>query len=89
MYSGFMYLISQYKNCLSTEHDGATLLHECVGKDITKVLHKRFKEKLMRWDLKVLYVPANSWGGTDALSRYGVSDHNDEKFNGISLLSES
>ena len=32
----------------------------------------RLKEKLMRWDLKVVYIPGKHLGGTDALSRYGV-----------------
>ena len=35
----------------------------------------------MRWDLKVIYIPGKSLGGTDALSRYGVRGNNDESIN--------
>jgi hypothetical protein len=34
----------------------------------------RLKEKLLRWDLRVVYIPGKFLGGTDALSRYGVRD---------------
>ena len=48
----------------------------------------RLKEKLMRWDLKVVYIPGKNLGGTDALSRYGVRGNNDEKVNWISQLAD-
>ena len=41
----------------------------------------RLKERLMRWDLKVIYIPGKSLGGTDALSRYSVRGNNDESIN--------
>ena len=33
----------------------------------------RLKGKLLRWGLRVVYIPGKFLGGTDALSRYGVS----------------
>jgi hypothetical protein len=41
----------------------------------------RLKEKLMRWDLRVVYIAGKFLGVTDALSRYGVRDNNDETVN--------
>ena len=35
----------------------------------------------MRWDLMVNYIPCNSLGGTDALSRYRVRRNNYESIN--------
>ena len=31
--------------------------------------------KLLRWGLRVVYIPGNFLGGTGALSRYGVSEN--------------
>ena len=39
------------------------------------------QERLMRWDLRVIYIPGKNLGGTDALSRYGVRGHNYETVN--------
>jgi hypothetical protein len=36
---------------------------------------------LLRWDLRVVYILSKFLGGTDALSRYGVRDNNDETVN--------
>ena len=41
----------------------------------------RLKEKLMRWDLKVVYIPGKHLGGTESLSRYGVRSNNNETVN--------
>jgi hypothetical protein len=41
----------------------------------------RLKEKLLRWNLRVVYIPGKFLGGKDALSRYGVRDNNDETVN--------
>ena len=35
----------------------------------------------MRWDLMVIYIPCNSLGDTDALSRYRVRRNNYESIN--------
>ena len=34
----FLYLFSQYKDCLGAGHDTATLLRECLAEDVSKVL---------------------------------------------------
>ena len=41
----------------------------------------RLKERLMRWDLMVIYIPGKSLGGTDTLSRYRVCRNNFESIN--------
>ena len=41
----------------------------------------RLKERLMRWDLMVIYIPAKSLGGNDTLSRYRVCRNNFESIN--------
>jgi hypothetical protein len=38
----------------------------------------RLKEKLLMWDVRVVYIPGKFLGDTDALSRYRVRDNNDE-----------
>ena len=38
----------------------------------------RLREKLLRWNLTAQYIPGKYLGGTDALSRYGIRDNNDE-----------
>ena len=49
----------------------------------------RLKEKLLRWDLRVVYIPGKFLGGTDALSRYGVRDNNDEKVNWMTEITKN
>ena len=46
----------------------------------------RLKEKLLRWDLRVVYIHGKYLGDMDALSRYGVRDNNDEKVNWMSEI---
>ena len=60
------------------------------GTDITSVKtprQHRLKERLLRWNLTVQHIPGKLLGGTDALSRYGVRDCNDEALSWLSELS--
>ena len=49
----------------------------------------RLKEKLLRWDLRVVYIPGKFLGGTDALLRYGVRDNNDETVNWMTDITKN
>ena len=44
---------------------------------------------MLRWDLRVVYIPGKFLGGTDALSRYGVCDSNDETVNWMSEITKN
>ena len=46
----------------------------------------RLRERLLRWNLSAQYIPGKLLGGTDALSRYGVRDVEDETVNWMSDL---
>ena len=41
----------------------------------------RLKERLLRWNLQVVYIMGKNFGGTDALSRFGVRNNNKETVN--------
>ena len=41
-YEHFMYMFDQYKSRLGEGQDGATLLRECLGTDVSKVLYSNF-----------------------------------------------
>ena len=74
---------------LTVGTDHQPLIPIIEGTDMEKVKTPRqirLKEKLMRWDLRVAYVPGKNLGGTDALSRYGVRVNNDETVNWISMM---
>ena len=67
---------------VGTDHE--PLIPIINGTDMEKVKTPRQirpKEKLLRWDLRVIYKPGKFLGGTDALSRYGVRNNNDEMVN--------
>ena len=51
--------------------------------DIKTPRQQRLKERIMRWNLTVTYVPGKHLGGTDALSRYGIRPHNDAMVNSV------
>merc|ERR1711867_114358 len=75
---------------VGTDHQPLIPIIEGMGLEKVKTPRQiRLKERLMRWDLKVVYVPGKNLGGTDALSRYGICSHNDETVNWISMLTKS
>jgi hypothetical protein len=41
-YEHFLYMFDQYKNRLGQEQDGAMLLRECLGTDVSKILYSNF-----------------------------------------------
>ena len=51
--------------------------------DIKTPRQQRLKERIMRWNLTVTYVPGKHLRGTDALSRYGIRSHNDAMVNNV------
>ena len=74
---------------LTVGTDHQPLIPIIEGTDTEKVNTPRqiwLKEKLMRCDLRVAYVPGKNLGGTDDLSRYGVRDNNGETVNWISMI---
>ena len=46
----------------------------------------RLRERLLRWNLSAQYIPGKLLGGTDALSRYGIREVEDETVNWMSDL---
>ena len=57
---------------LTVGTDHQPLISIINGTDMEKVKTPRqirLKEMLIRWELKVIYIPGKSLGGTDALSR--------------------
>ena len=61
---------------LTVGTDHQPLIPIINGTDMEKVMTPkliRLKGKLLRWGLRVVYIPGKFLGGTDALSRYGVS----------------
>ena len=46
----FLYLFSQYKGCLGTGHDTATLLRECLAEDVSKVLFSSHGSDLTKFN---------------------------------------
>ena len=46
----------------------------------------RLREKLLRWNLTAQYTSGKFLGGTDALSRYGIREHNSKTVNWMSSL---
>ena len=77
---------------LTVGTDHQPLIPIIEGMDLEKVKTPRqirLKERLMRWDLKVVYIPGKNLGGTDALSRYGVRGNNDETVNWISMITRN
>jgi hypothetical protein len=74
---------------LTVGTDHQPLIPIINGTDMEKVKiprQIRLKEKLLRWDLRGVYIPGKFMGGRDALSRYGVRDNNDEKVNWMSEI---
>ena len=55
-----------------------SIVNETSLGDIKTPRQQRLKERLMRWNLKAVYIPGKLLGGTDALSRYGVRKPSDE-----------
>ena len=41
-YEHFVYTFRQFKNRLGNDHDGATLLRECLGTDVSRILYSNF-----------------------------------------------
>lgn len=41
-YEYFVYTFKQFKNRLGEDQDGAKLLHECLGTDISRILYSNF-----------------------------------------------
>jgi hypothetical protein len=77
---------------LTVGTDHQPLIPIINGTDMEKVKiprQIRLKEKLLRWDLRVIYIPGKFLGGTDALSRYGVRNNNDESVNWMSKISKN
>ena len=65
---------------LTVGTDHQPLIAIINGTDMEKVKTPRqirLKEKLLRWDLRVIYIPGKFLGDTDALSRYEVCDNYD------------
>ena len=48
-YEHFMYMFEQYKNRVGKDEDGATLLRECLGTDVSKVLYSNFGADLSKF----------------------------------------
>ena len=48
-YEHFMYMFAQYKNRVGKDEDGATLLRECLGTDISKILYSNFGNDLSKF----------------------------------------
>ena len=62
------------------------------GTDMQKVKTPRqirLKEKLLSWDLMLVYILGKFLGGTDALSRYGLRDNNDETVNWMTDITKN
>ena len=55
-----------------------SIVNETSLGEIKTPRQQRLKERLMRWNLKAVYIPGKHLGGTDALSRYGVRKPTDE-----------
>ena len=56
---------------VGTDHQPLIPIIEGMGLEKVKTPRQiRLKERLMRWDLKAVYIPGKHLGGTDALSRY-------------------
>ena len=75
---------------VGTNHQ--TLIPIINGTNMEKVKTPRqirLKEKLLRWDLRVVYIPGKFLGGTDALLRYGVLDNNDETVNWMTDITKN
>jgi hypothetical protein len=67
-------LRKQPTSTVGTDHQ--PLIPIINGTDMEKVKTPRqirLKEKLLRWDLRVVYIPGKFLGGTDALLRYGTT----------------
>jgi hypothetical protein len=61
---------------LTVGTDHQPLIPIINGTDMVKVKtprHIRLKKKLLRWDLRVVYIPGKFLGGTDALSSTGCA----------------
>jgi hypothetical protein len=77
---------------LTVGTDHQPLMPIINGTDMEKVKTPRqirLKEKLLRWDLRVIYIPGKFLGGTDTLSRYGVHDNNDEMVNWMTDITKN
>ena len=48
-YDHFLYLFEQYKTKLGQDQDGATLLRECLGTDVSRILYANFGEELSKF----------------------------------------
>ena len=48
-YEHFLYMFEQYKSRLGQDQDGATLLRECLGTDVSRILFANFGEELSKF----------------------------------------
>ena len=74
---------------LTVGTDHKPLIPIVNGSDLSSVKTPRqfrLREKLLRWNLTAQYIPGKLLGGTDALSRYGIRESNDETVNWLSGL---
>ena len=74
---------------ISVGTDHKPLIPIINGTDLSSVKtprQHRLREKLLRWNLTAQYIPGKLLGGTDALSRYGVREGDDETVSRLSDL---
>ena len=74
---------------ISVGTDHKPLIPIVNGTDMSSVKtprQHRLREKLLRWNLRAQYIPGKQLGGTDALSRYGIKEAEDETINWMSNL---
>ena len=74
---------------VSVGTDHKPLIPIINGTDLSSVKtprQHRLRERLLRWNLSAQYIPGKLLGGTDALSRYGVREANDETVSRLSDL---
>ena len=48
-YDHFLYLFEQYKNRLGQDEDAATLIRECLGTDVSRILYANVGEELSKF----------------------------------------
>ena len=74
---------------LTVGTDHKPLIPIINGTDLSTVKtprQHRLRERLLRWNLNAQYIPGKLLGGTDALSRYGVREADDETVSRLSDL---
>ena len=74
---------------VSVETDHKPLIPIVNGTDLSSVKtprQHRLRERLLRWNLSAQYIPGKLLGRTDALSRYGIREVEDETVNWMSDL---